>query len=55
MGGLMGLHIWGYVVFVLGWTQEWIVSGFWLGMIIILGLVWRWTEKTFLSLEAPAS
>jgi len=31
MGGLMALHILGYVVFMKGLSQEWIVAGFWMG------------------------
>ena len=37
MGGLMGLHIGGYLIFIERWTQEWLVYGFWMGLIRDLG------------------
>ncbi len=37
MGGLMGLHIGGYLFLIKGWTQEWLVYGFWMGLIRDLG------------------
>jgi len=37
MGGLMACHIGGYIFFMLGWTREWVVYGFWLGRIRELG------------------
>jgi len=37
MGGLMALHIGGYVTFMLGWTRDWLVHGFWLGRVRELG------------------
>jgi hypothetical protein len=32
MGGLMALHIGGYVLFIKGLTEEWIITGFWMGV-----------------------
>jgi hypothetical protein len=74
MGGLMGLHIGGYIMFIVGWTSEWLITGFWLGrmrelgglgpigyagawlvMALLLGVAWRWTERSFHEVEAPSS
>lgn len=37
MGGLMGLHIGGYVFFMAGLTKEWLISGFLLGRMREIG------------------
>jgi hypothetical protein len=63
--GILGLE---------GVTREWIVYGFWMGLIrdigisgpvgigaawivaaLMIGLSWRWAEKSFLKAEAPSS
>jgi hypothetical protein len=42
MGGLMALHIAGFVFFILDWTTEWLAYGFWLGRMRELGSLGPW-------------